>query len=178
MERTRKVQLVEEYIGMFDKPGVYLMDFTGLNVAEMTQLRRQLREASVSMRVVKNTLAKRALDQLGIDSLDDYLVGPVGVVWSQEDSVTPARVLLKFIDDKDKGTVRVGLVDGTLVTEDEIKTISKLPTKNELRAKLAMTLNMPMVKLAQVLNALPIRFARTVKALEEKKSREEQVPSA
>ncbi|MCD6308957.1 MAG: 50S ribosomal protein L10 [Candidatus Latescibacteria bacterium] len=173
MERTRKVQLVEEYIGMFDKPGVYLMDFTGLNVAEMTQLRRQLREASVSMRVVKNTLAKRALDQLGIAVLDDYIVGPIGVVWSQEDPVSPARVLLKFIGDKQKGSVRVGIVDGALVTEDDIKTISKLPTKNELRAKLAMTLNMPMVKLARVFNALPTKFARTVKALEEKKGRDE-----
>ncbi len=173
MDRSQKVQLVEEYVGIFDKPGVYLMDFTGLNVEEMTHLRRKLYESSVSMRVVKNTLAKRALDQLGIDTLNDYLVGPVGVVWSQEDSVTPARVLLEFIEDKDKGTVKVGLVDGNLILDQDITAISKLPTKHELQAKLAMTLNMTMVRMAQVLNALPVKFARTVKALEEKKAGEE-----
>ena len=176
MNKEQKQQVVEEFIGIFDKPGVYLMDFKGLNVAEMTELRSMLRKANVSMRVVKNTLAKRALKRLdaGIDGLDSYLVGPTGVVWSQlphdEDSVTPARILLEFLKKYDKGTVKAGLVDGCVVTENEIKTISKLPTKQELYAQVASALNAPIVKLAQTLNAVPVKFVRTIDALRVKNS--------
>ena len=168
MTRDEKIQIVQEYVGMFDKPGVYLMDFTGLNVAEITQLRSKLRAADVSMRVVKNTLAKRALKELGNDSLDNYFVGPVGVVYSAEDSAAPAKVLLDFLKDHEDIVVKAGFVDGKVVGETEIKAISKLPTKHELQTMVASTLNAPIVKLARVLNALPVKLARTVKALEEK----------
>jgi len=170
MTREQKIQVVEEYVGIFEKPGVYLMDFTGLNVAEMTELRRKLREANVSMRVVKNTLAKRALQQLGNEGLEEYFIGPVGVVYSQEDSVMPAKVLLDFLKEHDKGTVRAGLVDGKIVGDDEIEAISKLPGRQELYAMVASGLNAPMVKLARALNALPVKLALVVKALGEKQA--------
>ncbi len=172
MHKDQKVQIVEEYLGIFEKPGIYLMDFKGLNVAEMTELRTKLREADVSMRVVKNTLAKRALDQIGITGLHDYLVGPVGVLWTQDDIAAPARVVLKFIKDHEKGTVKAGLVDGTVVPGDRIEAISKLPSKKQLQARVASALNAPIVKLARVLNAMPQKLAATVKALEDKRSAE------
>jgi len=168
MTKDEKIQIVQEYVGIFDKPGVYLMDFTGLNVAEITQLRSKLREADVSMRVVKNTLAKRALRELGNDSLDSFLVGPVGVVYSAEDSVAPAKVLLDFLKEHEEIVVKAGFVDGKVVGESEIKAISKLPSKLELQARVASALNAPMVKFAQTLNALPVKLALTIKALEEK----------
>lgn len=173
MKKDQKVQIVEEYVGIFEKPGIYLMDFTGLNVAEITDLRRKLRESSVSMRVVKNTLAKRALKQLGNDSLDEYLVGPIGVAYSAEDAVAPAKILLDFRKSHDKMTIKVGYVDGKVVDEMAISAISKLPSKLELQAKLASVLNAPIVKLARTLNAAPVKLALTIKALEEKKSKEE-----
>ena len=173
MDRDQKVQVIEEYVGIFEKPGVYLMDFTGLNVAEMTELRRKLRSADVSMRVVKNTLAKRALKEMGNESLDSFFVGPVGVVYSAEDSVAPAKVLLEFMKKNEKGTIRVGLVDGKLVNDKEVEAISKLPSKFELQTMMATALNAPLVKLARILNALPVKFALTVKALGGKKSKEE-----
>ena len=169
MTKKQKIQIVEEYVGMFDKPGVYLMDFRGLNVIEMTELRRKLREADVSMRVVKNTLARRALKQAGIESLDSFFVGPIGVVWSQEDSVTPARVLTRFIKGHEKGTIKAGLVDGALVTGNELEAISVLPTKRELHTKVVSVLNAPIVRFARALNAVPEKFTRTVNALKEKK---------
>ena len=173
MTKDQKIQIIEEYIGFFDKPGVYLMDFKGLNVAEITELRKKLRSANVSMRVVKNTLANRALQQMGIEMLNGYVIGPTGVVWSPEDSTVPARVLLEFIKKYKKGTIKVGLIDGVLFKENEIEAISKLPTKNELYAIVASTLNAPIVKLARSLNAVPVKFVRTVDALREKKSEEE-----
>ncbi len=173
MKKDQKVQIVEEYVGIFEKPGIYLMDFTGLNVAEITDLRRKLRESSVSMRVVKNTLAKRALKQLGNDSLDKYLVGPIGVAYSAEDAAAPAKILLDFRKNHDKMTIKIGYVDGRVVDEKAIDAISKLPSKLELQAKLAYVLNAPIVKLARTLNAAPVKLALTIKALEEKKSKEE-----
>ena len=169
MTKEQKIQVVEEYVGIFDKPGIYLMDFRGLNVTEMTELRGKLCEANVSMRVVKNTLAKRALERVGIESLQRFFVGPVGVIWS-EDSVTPARLLLSFIKEYEKGTIKAALLDGSLVTDNEIEAVSKLPTKQELQAKLASALNAPSVKIARALNAVPEKFARLIKALSDKRS--------
>ena len=172
MTREEKVLVVEEFVGIFTKPGIYLMDFKGLNVTEITELRRKLHEASISMRVVKNSLAKRALKEVSIDCLDNFFVGPTGVIWSSEDSVIPARVLLEFVKKHEKGIIKAGIIDGTFVNEDEIKSISKLPTKSGLQAKLASTLNAPVVKLHRVLNEIPVKFVRTVDALREKKSEE------
>ena len=165
MTREQKKQLVEKYIGIFDKPGVYLMCFKGLNVAEITTLRGNLREADVSMQVVKNSLAKRALKQIGIESLDNFFDGPIGVVWSQEDSVAPARVLLKFIKKYEKGDVKAGLVDGAIVTVNEIKQISALPPKQAIQANLASALNAPIRGILRALIAVPEKFVRTVKEI-------------
>ncbi|MBN1292407.1 MAG: 50S ribosomal protein L10 [Candidatus Latescibacteria bacterium] len=174
MNKKQKEQIVEEFVAIFGKSGVYLMDFKGLNVAEITELRSSLRAANVSMKVVKNTLAKRALESVGIEGLSGYFVGPTGVVWakSDEDAVTPARILLDFLSKHDKGTIKAGLIEGTVFADDGVVTISKLPTKHELYAKVASALNAPMVKLAQTLNALPVKFVRTVDALRERKSNE------
>ena len=128
-----------------------------------------LRKANVSMQVVKNTLAKRALASVGITGLDEYFIGPTSVIWSQEDSITPASILLDFVKKYNKGTVKAGLIDGTIFEEDAIAAISKLPTKHELYARTASALAAPITKLARVLNALPVKFVRTVDALREQK---------
>jgi len=172
MNREQKQQVVEDFVGIFGKPGIYLMDFKGFNVEEITELRSMLRNADISMRVVKNTLARRALKSAGIEGLDEYFIGPTSVVWSHidDDLVTPARLLLEFLKKYKKGEVKAGFVDGSVVVGDEIKTLSKLPTKHELYGQIASALNAPMVKLARTLNALPVKFVRTVDALREKNS--------
>jgi len=172
MKREEKVNVVQEYVGIFESPGVYLMDFTGINVAEITGLRRKLRDGNVSMRVVKNTLAKRALGKIGNDGLDSFFVGPVGVVYSADDTVTPAKLLLDFLKEAQKGEVKAGLVDGVVVDVKEVEAISKLPTKKELHGLVASALNAPIVKMARSLNALPIKLAQTLQALADKNADE------
>ena len=172
MKKDEKKKIVEEFVGIFTKPGVYLMDFKGINVGEMTELRAMLREADVSMRVVKNTLAKRALKEVGISDLDDFFAGPTGVIWSSEDSIIPARLLVDFLKKFKKGQVKAGLVDGSVIPEQDIEAVSKLPTKHELYGQVASVLNAPMVNIARVLNAVPTKFVRTVDAV--KSQREEQ----
>jgi large subunit ribosomal protein L10 len=170
MNKEEKNTLVSEFVTVFRSPGVYLMDFKGLNVAEITELRKKLRDARISMKVVKNTLAKRALKEAGVENFDSFFTGPTGVVWSKEDSVIPARMLLEFLKNRPKGAIKAGLVDGTVVKAEQMDIISKLPTKRELYAQVASALNAPMVKLAVVLNALPTKLVRTVDALRESKA--------
>jgi len=172
MKKEDKIKVVEEFVGVFREPGFYLMDFKGLNVAEITELRSLLRQSNVSMRVVKNTLARRALAEAGITDIDDFFVGPTGVVWSPEDSILPVKVLIDFLKKHEKGTIKAGMVDGVLVKEDDMTRLSKLPGKQELYAQIASALNSPLVKLAQTLNAVPLKFVRTIDALAKKDSPE------
>jgi len=171
MKKEEKQKVIEEFIGIFTKPGVYLMDFKGLNVAEITELRSKLREAQVSMKVVKNTLAKRALQSVGVSGLDEYLVGPTSIVWSQADSITPARILLDFLKKRDRGAVKAALVDGSVFNQNKIEALSTLPTKHDLYAQTASALAAPMVKLARVLNAVPVKFVRTVDAVRDNREK-------
>lgn len=171
MDRQGKEVIIEEFTGVFTSPGVYLMDFKGMTVAQITELRSKLREANVSMQVVKNTLAKRALKGAGIENFDGYFTGPTGVVWSTEDSIIPARVLLDFLkkNDKIKASVKAGLVDGAVIDGSRMEDVSKLPTKRELYGLVASALNAPIVKFARVLNAMPTKLVRTVDALREQR---------
>ena len=173
LKKQDKIKVVEEFVGVFKEPGFYLMDFKGLNVEEITTLRDKLREANVSMKVVKNTLAKRALAEAGVSEIEEFFVGPTGVVWSSEDSVVPVKVLLEFLKDHDKGSVKAGMVDGMLVKDADLERLSKLPSKQELYAQVASTLNSPITKLARTLNAMPVKFVRTVDALRQKREEED-----
>lgn len=175
MDRQEKNLVIEEFVGVFTSPGIYLMDFKGMTVLQITELRSKLREANVSMRVIKNTLAKRALKGAGIENFDSYFTGPTGVIWSKEDSITPARVILDYLkkNDKVKATVKAGLIEGSVIDGSQMDAVSKLPTKRELHAQVAGVLNAPIAKFARVLNAMPVKFVRTVDALREKRSEEE-----
>jgi large subunit ribosomal protein L10 len=169
MDKQKKNLVIQEFVGVFGFPGVYLMDFKGLNVAEITELRGKLRESNVSMRVVKNTLAKRALVGAGIKGFDSYFTGPTGIVWSRDDSIIPARLLTEFLKKHTKASLKAGLIDGMVVEASRMDAVSKLPTKRELQARVAAALNAPIIKLAQVLNAVPSTFVRTLDALLEQK---------
>jgi large subunit ribosomal protein L10 len=171
MNKQKKNMVIEEFVGVFGSPGVYLMDFKGLNVAEITELRSKLREANVSMRVVKNTLARRALVGAGVKGFDQYFNGPTGIVWSKEDSIVPVRMLIEFLKKHEKASLKAGLVDGAVVPASQMDAVSKLPSKRELQARLASVLNAPIVKLARVLNAMPVKFVRTVDALREQREK-------
>ncbi|MFC1490157.1 50S ribosomal protein L10 [Candidatus Latescibacterota bacterium] len=174
MNKEEKKQVVEDVVEIFSKSGFYLLDFKGFNVAEITELRNKLRDADVSMRVVKNTLAKRALEEVNSDesvreSFEKYFKGPTGLVWSKEDPIAPVRVLVDFLGDKKFGTIKAGMLDGMIVQEYDIEKISKLPSKQVLYAQVASALNAPIVKLARVLKAVPENFVRTLDAVREKK---------
>ena len=141
---------------MKDAASIVLVEYRGLTVAEVTELRKLLRAEDVDLQVYKNTIAQRAARSLGYDAFAEVLKGPNALAFGA-DQVAPARVLAKFAKDHDKLIVKNGVVDGG-VDEETIKTLAALPNKEGMLARFASTLNAPVIK-----------FAMTVKALAEAK---------
>ncbi|ASE37506.1 MULTISPECIES: 50S ribosomal protein L10 [Staphylococcus] len=141
------------------------INYRGLTVAEVTELRKQLREAGVEYKVYKNTMLRRAAEQAGIDGLDEFLVGPTAVATSTEDVVAPAKVIAGFAKEHDAIEIKTGIMDGSLISADEVKTVGSLPSHDGLVSMLLSVLQAPVRN-----------FAYAVKAVGE--SREEEGESA
>src|SRR5947207_11236510 len=112
--------------------GIYLADFTGMSVEMLSNLRRKCRDEKVQFRVIKNTLLKRAFNERGITALDDYLVGPTGLVFSPDSEMAPARILSDFARVNEKPRIKAAVVDGRLYDEAAIATLAKLPSREVL----------------------------------------------
>ena len=149
---------------------VVVTDYRGLNVAEVTQLRTKLREAGVEYKVAKNTLLKRAIEDAGLESIDDLLQGPTAVAFSYEDLVAPAQVLAKFAKEHDKLEIKGGLLEGKVISLAEVKALAELPPREVLLAQVASALQSPLVGMVNVLQG-PLRKA--VYALEEIRKQKE-----
>jgi large subunit ribosomal protein L10 len=134
-------------------PNVYVTDFTGLDVAKMTEFRRRLRGAGAKYVVVKNTLAERALGSQGVTTLNDHLKGPIGLVLSTE-PLAAAKVLTEFAKEFQKPGIKAGLVDGAAVSVDHIKRLGTIPDRQTLLGMVAGTLNNILAGFAGCLEAL------------------------
>lgn len=151
---AQKEAAVNDLTGkMKDASSVVVVEYRGLTVDEVTELRRALREEGVSMKVYKNTIAQRAAKDLGYDEIVDTLVGPNALVFGA-DQVAPARVLAKFAKNHDKLILKNGIVDGAVVDTATIQTLSSLPNKEGMLAKFASCLNAPVIKFAMTIKAL------------------------
>lgn len=131
-----------------------LVDYRGLTVEEDTKLRAKLREAGVEYKVVKNTLTRFAIKELGYDELDEQLNGPTSLAISTEDPVAPAKVISDFAKDNENLTIKAGFLDGKVISLDEIKTLASTPSREVLIAKIMGSLNSPISALARTLQAL------------------------
>jgi large subunit ribosomal protein L10 len=153
---------------------VYVTDFTGLDVAKITQLRRRLRQAGgggdTDFVVVKNTLARRALADAQVQGLEAYLAGPTGLVLTGADPIAAAKVLTDFAREFEKPAIKVGLVDGKAVTPDLVKRLASLPTKHELLAQLGGALQAPMAGFVGALNGLLMNMVGALEALRAKRA--------
>lgn len=131
-----------------------LVDYRGINVADDTVLRRDLREANVEYFVEKNTLLKRALNNLGMDSYDEVLNGTTAIAISTDDQTAPARILGKFAEKSETFKLKAGCVEGEYFDEAKILALSKIPGKDVLLAQLVGSLQGPIQKLAALLQAV------------------------
>src|SRR2546425_6282676 len=151
-------------------PTVYITDFTGLDVAKLTQLRRRLRAAGVEYVVVKNTLALRALGDARVPGLEPHLAGPTGLVLGGADPVVAAKVLGDFAREFEKPAIKAGLVDGKTVTPEQVKRLASLPSRTELLARLGGALQAPMAGFVGALNGLLMNLVGALEALRTKRA--------
>jgi len=132
-----------------------LVDYKGLTVPQVTDLRRQIRGAKASYKVVKNTIAKRALKGTRFEALEKYFEGTTAVAYTATDPVALAKTLTTFVKTAPTMTIKAAVVSGRAIKPAEVTELASLPGKPELLAKLLFVLQAPMVQIVSVLNAAP-----------------------
>ena len=149
---------------------VIVAEYRGLGVGAMTGLRAKARGAGVYVRVLKNTLARRAVRGTPFEKLSEQLSGPLVYGFAQ-DPVAGAKVLADFAKDNERFVIKGGAMSNALMSAKDVKLLATMPAREELLAKLAGTLQAPIVKLARTLNEIPGKFVRTLAAVRDAKEK-------
>jgi len=175
VNRTETQEQVSDLRARFEAAkSCFLVDFKGLTVTQDTELRNKLRDVSVDYRVVKNRLAKLALEDTDLALLDDHFVGPTAVALTAEDPAAVAKVLVDFAKDHKALEIKAGVLEGgTTLTSEQVKALSELPSLPQLHAQLVGLLQGPARQLATVLAEPGRQLARLLDA--RRKSLEESV---
>ena len=146
-----------------------LADYRGVSVEDMTALRKNAREIKVYLRVVRNTLLKRAVADTEFECIQEVLVGPTILAFSQEDPGAAARVLKDFSKENDDFEIKALSVGGQLMDASQIDVLAKLPTLDQARSMLMSVMLAPVTKLARTMNEVPSKVTRAVAAVRDQK---------
>ena len=151
-----KSQVVTEIVEKLQKSSsAVVVDYKGLTVEEVTELRKKMREAGVEYKVYKNTLVRKAAKEVGIEQFnDEMLVGTNAIAFGYEDPVAPARIIKEFMDAHPKMELKMGVVEGEFYGKDEIVAFANIPSREVLLAKLLGSLKAPMSNFAYLLDAM------------------------
>ena len=157
--------------------GIVVTSYRGLNVATDTQMRRELREAGVTYKVVKNTMLRIAAKNAGIEGLETHLEGTTAIAFSATDPVAPAKILCDFmkknkLEDAGILTIKAGILDGKVIEEKDVKALAALPSKEQLIAKLLGSMNAPLSNTVGVLSAIIRNAVGVIAAVRDKKEKE------
>lgn len=144
-------------------------EYRGMGVEEMTELRKQARNGGVYLRVIKNTLARRAVAGTEFECMSDGLVGPLVLAFSQEDPGAAARVIKDFVKGHDKLKVTMLAISGKVLAASELETLAKMPTYDQAISMLMSVMKAPIQKLAATMNEVPGKLVRTIAAVRDAK---------
>ncbi|BAU26131.1 LSU ribosomal protein L10P [Aneurinibacillus soli] len=157
--REEKVQVVSEIVEKFqNSKSTVVTDYRGLNVAQVTQLRKLCREAGVEFKVYKNTMTRRATAETGLSDLDAVLTGPTAIAFSMEDEMAAMKIIADFAKTNEALEIKGGVMEGKVLTDVEVKAMASLPNREGLLSMLLSVLQAPMRN-----------FALAVKAVSEQK---------
>lgn len=150
-----KKQVVSEVAAKLrESKSTIVVDYRGLNVAEVTELRKQLREAGVEFKVYKNTLTRRAAEEAGLAGLNEALTGPNAIAFSMEDVIAPAKVINDFAKKHDALEIKAGVIEGNVATVEEVKALAELPSREGLLSMLLSVLQAPIRNFALATKAV------------------------
>jgi large subunit ribosomal protein L10 len=172
MKRTEKEQIVSEVVEKVARSkGLFFTDFSGLTVEQATELRREFRKSGVDYRVVKNTLARKALEEVsGYDGVYDILVGPTGIAFAYDDPIAPAKVIKKFRDKYDKLQLKKAIMENTVYAGTQLAQLAALPSRGEMIASMLGSLNAPITGVVGCIGAVMRDLVNVLDQIEKKKA--------
>nr|WP_060595378.1 50S ribosomal protein L10 [Bacillus pumilus] len=155
MQSILKKVVVDEITSKFkDSMSTVIVDYRGLSVSEVTELRKQLRDAGVEFKVYKNTLTRRAVEQVELTGLNDFLTGPNAIAFSNEDVIAPAKIINEFAKSHEALEIKAGVIEGNVATVEEVKALAELPSREGLLSMLLSVLQAPVRNLALATKAV------------------------
>ena len=155
MNRDQKAAVVEEIAGHIQSAeAIFAVDYRGISVSQVADLRAKLRDADARFRVVKNSLSERAADQAGMETLKPLLVGPTALAFVKGDAALAAKALNDVARQLNLLEFKGGVMNGSVLTADEVRSIARLPSRDVLNAQLVGTIAAPLTGLVRGLNAL------------------------
>ena len=162
MASEKNINLKKEEVSklaeqMKDSKLILLADYRGINVSDVTGLRTELRNIGADYKVIKNNITRRALAECGLEGLDEQLEGPTAVIMTKEDYLEPTKVIYNFTKNNDFYKIKGGVIEGKVMTAEEIITLAKLPSRQELLSMLAGGLLASISKLAIALDQVRVQ---------------------
>lgn len=133
---------------------VVVVDYRGLNVSQVTELRKNLREQGIDFKVYKNSMSRRATEEVGFEALNEHLVGPNAIAFSDEDVVAPAKILNDFAKENKELEIKAGVIEGEVATAEEMKALAELPSREGLLSMLLSVLQAPVRNFALATKAV------------------------
>ncbi len=171
MNRTEKEQIVQDLTKrLTETQATFLADYRGINVEQATQLRRELTQAGVEYRVVKNNLLKLAAQGTPAEALQPYCAGPTAIALSGTDPVAPAKILSKFAKEIDAFELKAGVLSGKLLSVAEISALAALPSREELLAKALSSMNAPITNFVGTMAAIPRSLVQVLNSIGQNKA--------
>ena len=167
-EKIAEVQAIAER--MEKSQSMVLANYSGLTVDQLTRFRTQCRAKAIECRVVKNRLAKIACDNANVSVMKDHLKGPTAILFGFESQVDPAQIVVAFAKDNEKMTIKGGMVDGQFLTPDQVVALSKVPSKDELYARMMGSINSPLIGVAMCTKGVVAGLARCLDAVAKQKA--------